>query len=316
MSAAAVVSILVGIAVGAVSLPLPEVVAALLDPGAPAATVVRDLRAPRVMMAMLVGGTLSVAGAVLQAIVRNPLAEPWLLGVSGGAALGAVVAIVLGLPGGWSVSAAAAIGAVLAMAAVYRISLVAGRRTDPRVLILAGVIVGSFAGAVSTAVLVVADPFSFRSAVLWLFGGFSGVTWATLQRFVVVAVPALAVVAFLARPLDLVALGDEVASSLGADVDRTRRIAVVAVAVLAAASVSAVGVIGFVGLVVPHAVRWTVGPLHRSLLPVAFLAGGTFTVLADLAARTVMAPSELPVGVVTAVVGVPLFAVLLRRSAS
>lgn len=313
---AAGLSLLLGVAVGAVWVPPSDVVRALMDPDSPGAVVIRDLRAPRVVMALLVGGALSVAGAVLQAVVRNPLAEPWLLGVSGGAALGAVIAIVVGLPAGWTLSGFAAIGAIAAMATVYRISLVAGRRTDPRVLVLAGVVVGSFAGALSTALLVIADPFSFRAAVLWLFGGFSGVTWNVVGRFLLVLIPAVVIVGTVARGLDLLALGEEAAAALGADVERTRRLAVLAVALLTAGAVSAVGVIGFVGLVIPHATRWIVGPLHRAMLPIAFLAGGAFMVLADLVARTMMAPSELPVGVVTAVVGVPLFAALLRRSAS
>ncbi len=314
--AGAVAACLLALAFGAVDLTPAQVLAALLDPESPDAAIIRELRVPRIALGFGVGGALAVAGAALQAVVGNPLAEPWLLGISGGAGLGAVLAVVIGLPPGWSVAACATLGALAAIALVYRVSLVAGRRVDPRVLILAGVVVGAFASAVSAAILAVTDPFTFRAAALWLFGGFAGASWSAVGRFALAAVPALLVLGWLARGLDLLALGDDTALALGADASRVRRLAIVATAVLTAASVSVAGVIGFVGLVVPHALRWTVGPLHRGLLPAAFLAGGAFTVLADAGARTVLAPAELPVGVITALVGVPIFAMLLRRSAS
>jgi iron complex transport system permease protein len=311
---AAMGAVVAGVLVGAVPLAPGAVWRALVDPAAPDALVVRHLRLPRVLLAFGVGGGLAVAGAALQALVRNPLAEPWLLGLSGGASLGAVLAIVLGVGGGWGVAGAATLGALGAIVLAYRVSVVAGRRLDPRVLILAGVVVGAFASAVSTALLALADPFTFRAAAMWLFGGFAGATWQAIGRYALVAAPALLLLLALARGLDLLALGEEPAAALGADVDRLRRLVVLATAVLTAAAVSVSGVIGFVGLVVPHAVRWVAGPLHRRLLPLAFIAGGGFLVLADTAARTLLAPAELPVGVVTALVGVPLFAVLLRRS--
>jgi len=311
---ASLLACVIGLLVGAVGYTPSEVLRAFLEPGDPSGAIIRGLRAPRVVLGFAVGGTLAVAGATLQAVVGNPLAEPWLLGLSGGASLGAVVAVVLGLPPGWSVAAAATIGAGVAILLVYRVALVAGRRLDPRVLLLAGVVVGAFASAVSAALLARADPFTFRAAALWLFGGFAGADWTGAGRFVTIATPALLLTWWLGRGLDLLALGDEPAAALGADVTRVRRLAVFASAVLTAATVSVAGIIGFVGLVVPHAIRWLVGPLHHRLLPAVFLAGGAFTVLADTAARTVVAPGELPVGVVTALVGVPIFAVLLRRS--
>lgn len=305
---------LVGAFLGAVPFSPATILAALLHPAAPDAAIVRELRLPRVALGFGVGGSLAVAGAALQAMLRNPLAEPWLLGLSGGAALGAVLAVVIGLPAGWSVAACATVGALAAMGLVYRVSSVAGRRLDPRVLILAGVVVGAFTAAVTSAILVVTDPFTFRSATVWLFGGFGRSTWTLAWQFGAVAVPPLLLLWWLARSLDLLALGDDNAATLGLDVERTRRLVILATSILTAASVAAAGVIGFVGLVVPHALRGIVGPLHRSLLPAVFLAGGAFTVLADTAARTVLRPAELPVGVVTALVGVPIFALLLRRS--
>ncbi len=304
----------IGIGTGAVAFSPGAILAALRHGAAPDADIIRNLRLPRVLLAFGVGGSLAVAGASLQALLRNPLAEPWLLGLSGGASLGAVIAVVIGLPAGWSVAGAATVGALAAVWLVYRISVVAGRRLDPRILLLAGVVTGAFCGAITTAILSVSNPFTFYSATIWLFGGFGRASWSTLGHFVAVAVVPLAVLWWLARSLDLLAMGDEPAATLGLDVDRTRRLVIAAASILTAATVAAAGVIGFVGLVVPHALRRIVGPLHRGLLPAVFLAGGAFTVLADAVARTVLRPAEIPVGVITALVGVPLFAVLLRRS--
>lgn len=314
LAGVAIVALMVGVLWGPVALAWGSVIRALADSSAPDAGIVRSLRLPRALLAFGVGGSLAVAGAALQALVRNPLAEPWLLGVSGGASLGAVLAVVLGLPSGWSVSGCATLGALGAVALVYRIGAVAGRRLDARVLLLAGVVVSFFSGAVTTALLAVVDPFTFRTATVWLFGGFGGASWGAVRQFTMIAIPALLLLWWLARALDLLALGDDTAASLGIDVDRMRRLVIVATAVLTAATVSVAGMIGFVGLVVPHALRWIVGPMHRRLLPAVFLAGGAFTVLADAVARTILRPAELPVGVITALIGVPLFAVLLRRS--
>jgi iron complex transport system permease protein len=300
---------------GAVRISPAEVLAGLFTGEGTHADIVRQLRLPRVIMAFVVGGALAAAGATLQAVVGNPLAEPWLLGLSGGASLGAVIAVVVGLPAGWSVAAFATVGALLAIALVYRVAMVSGGRLDPRVLLLAGVVTGVFATALSSAILMVADPFTFRAATLWLFGGFAGANWKALAQFAITALPGLLLLGWLARSLDLIALGDESAATLGADVLRVRRLAILAAAVLTAATVAVCGVIGFVGLVVPHALRWMVGSLHRNLLPAVFLAGGTFTVVADAVARSILAPVELQVGIVTALIGVPLFAVLMRRSA-
>jgi iron complex transport system permease protein len=316
LALASLAAVLAGVLLGAVRLSPATIWQALVDPASPDAAIVRHLRLPRVCLGFGVGGTLAVAGATLQAVIGNPLAEPWLLGISGGASLGAVVAVVIGLPAGWSVAGCATVGALAAIVLVYRVAVVAGRRLDPRVLLLAGVVVGAFAGAVSAAILAIADPFTFRAAAMWLFGGFTGASWSQVVHFLLPTIPGLLLLGWLGRSLDLLALGDDTALALGADAGRIRRVAIATTAVLTALTVSVAGVIGFVGLVVPHALRWVVGPMHRRLLPAVFLAGGAFTVLADTLARTVVAPSELPVGVVTALVGVPIFAVLLRRSAA
>jgi iron complex transport system permease protein len=275
--------------------------------------IVWGLRAPRVALGFLVGGALAVTGAALQALVRNPLADPYLLGLSGGASLGAVLALVAGLASAWAMPLAAFAGALATIAVVYRLALVAGATLDSRVLLLAGVVVGAFAGAVTSGILSVSDSARVRSALLWLLGGLGGVGWSGVATLAAYSVPALAVLVHEARALNLLALGDEPALHLGADVRRTRRRVYVAASLLTAAAVAAAGIIGFVGLVVPHAVRLLRGPDHRGLLPAAFVLGGSLLVAADAGARTLFAPLELPVGVITAVVGVPLFAVLLRR---
>ncbi len=307
-------SLVLGLTAGAVPLSLSDVWFGLLSPDASASVIVRDLRAPRVLLAFLVGGSLAVCGAALQAMIRNPLAEPFLLGLSGGAGLGAVVALASRSAGPWAVPVAAFIGALAAVGLVYRLSLVAGRRLDPRVLLLSGVVVGSFAGALMSAIIVLSDAPTVRNAFLWLLGGFGAASWQALAVFAAYAVVPLAAIALSARALDLIALGEEPAHHLGVEVDRTRRLVYLCTALLTAASVAACGIIGFVGLVVPHAVRTIARPIHRTLLPLVFAGGGSFLVLSDVVSRTIVRPLELPVGVITALVGVPIFALLLRRS--
>jgi iron complex transport system permease protein len=307
-------SLAVGLAAGTVPLGLGEVWAGLRSADAPASVIVRELRLPRVLLAFLVGGSLAVCGAALQAMIRNPLAEPYLLGLSGGAGLGAVVALASRAAGPWAVPVAAFAGALAAVALVYRLSLVAGRRLDPRILLLSGVVVGAFAGALMSAIIVLSDAPTVRNAFLWLLGGFGAASWQALAVFAAYAALPLAAIGLSARSLDLVALGDEPAHHLGADVERIRRLVYLCTALLTAASVAVCGIIGFVGLVVPHAARTLARPLHRTLLPLVFAGGGSFLVLADVVSRTVARPLELPVGVVTALVGVPVFALLLRRS--
>ena len=311
---AVVATLCVGLAAGTVPLTPREVWDGLWRPDASSAVIVRELRAPRVLLAFCVGGSLAVTGAALQAMIRNPLAEPYLLGLSGGAGLGAVIAIATRAAGTWAIPVAAFIGAIAAVALVYRLSLVAGRRLDPRVLLLSGVVVGSFAGALMSAIIVLSPSAGLRNAFLWLLGGFGSASWQALAVFAAYAAAPLALIWLSARDLDLIALGEEPAHHLGADVDRTRRVVYGATALLTAASVAACGIIGFVGLVVPHAVRTLARPIHRTLLPLVFVAGGGFLVLSDVVSRTVVRPLELPVGVITALVGVPLFALLLRRT--
>jgi len=314
LAAGALAALALGLAVGPAGLDPAEVVRALAGGGdSTAQAIVRELRLPRVLLAFLVGGSLAVTGAALQAVVRNPLADPYLLGLSGGAGLGAVAAIALGIGGAWAVPVAALIGAVLAIALVYRVALVAGGQLDARVLLLAGVVVGAFAASLMGAVMALSPAPEVRNALLWLLGSFDGASWRALTVFGAYAIVPLALLYVMARPLDLLALGEEPALFLGADVERVKRVLYLGASALTAVAVSVSGIIGFVGLVIPHAIRIVWGHLHRELLPSAFLLGGTLMVLADAVARTAFAPLELPVGVVTALIGVPVFVWLVRR---
>jgi len=313
----ALVALAAGIAVGPAAIDPATVLRALAGIGDHTTiAIVRDLRVPRALLAFLVGGSLAVTGAVLQALVRNPLADPYLLGLSGGAGLGAVSAIALGIGGAWGVPLAAAIGAVAAIVLVYRLAVVADAVLDTRVLLLAGVVVGSFAAALVGAILVLSPSEGLRSALLWLLGGFDGSSWSALAIFAACAVLPLALLYRESRMLDLLSLGEEPARFLGADVEPLKRRLYLAASLLTAAAVAVSGIIGFVGLVVPHAIRVLWGSRHGALLPAAFLLGGALLAAADAVARTVFAPLSLPVGVVTAIVGVPVFAVLVRRWAT
>jgi iron complex transport system permease protein len=304
LALAAVASLAGAVVLGPATVPLAEL---------GTSPIVRDLRLPRALLAFLVGGALATAGTGLQGLLRNPLADPFLLGLSGGAGLGAVLAIALGWGGPWGLPVAAFAGALGAMVLVYRLGLVSGGALDPRTMLLAGVAVGAFAAAVTTAIVSLAEAAQLRNAFLWLWGGLSGASWQTVTVLAVYAPVPLAVLAAAARPLDLLALGEEPARYLGAVVERVKRRVYLAASLLTAAAVAVSGVIGFVGLLVPHLARLVWGHRHHALLPAAFVGGGTLLTVADTLARTAVAPRELPVGIVTALVGVPVFALLLRR---
>lgn len=310
----AVATLGAGLLVGAVDVGVPGLLGALTGAPDGEAAMIRSLRLPRVLLAFLVGGSLAISGAALQALVRNPLADPYLVGLSGGAGLGAVLAIALHIGGAWAVPVAAFAGAVGAVAIVYHLSVAAGRRLDPHVLLLGGVVVGAFAGSLMSAVITLSSASELRSAMLWLLGGFGMASWPSVALFAAYAIVPLGLLVTSARGLDLLALGEENAQHLGAEVEGLKRRVYLSVAALTGAAVAVSGIIGFVGLVVPHVMRRWGSPLHRPLLPAAFLAGGAFLVLADLLARSLFRPLELPVGVVTALIGVPIFALQLRRS--
>ncbi|MCG6987549.1 MAG: iron ABC transporter permease [Gemmatimonadetes bacterium] len=312
-------AVLLGIRFGAVPLTTADAIRTLAGKGtAVDRTIVLELRLPRALLGALVGGGLALAGATLQALLRNPLAEPYILGISGGASVGAVLVLALGLAaaGSWVLPLAAFVGAVVAIALVFGVATAAGRAMDVRVLLLAGVVVAAFFSACIAFILSMSQARTVQSAVLWMMGSMAGADWGSVVLTAAYTLPAAALLLGLARPLNLMAIGEETAHYLGADVERVKRLALLLAALITAAGVAVVGVIGFVGLVVPHAVRLLVGSDHRVLLPLSFLGGAAFLTLADLVARLALAPTEIPVGVITAFVGVPLFLVLLRRSLS
>jgi iron complex transport system permease protein len=309
-------TILFSLSTGSVAIPLESVLESLTGGGdATTRAIVLDLRLPRTLLAILAGGGLALSGAVFQAMLRNPLAEPYILGVSGGAAVGAVAAIVLGIGAfaPWSIPLAAFLGALLAILLVFRIALRVGRALDTRVLLLAGVVVGAFFNAVILLLLTIAEAESFRSAIYWMMGNLSNADWRSTALIAAYMLPSAGALIALARPLNLLALGEETALYLGTPVERVKVAAYVIASLSVAASVALCGVIGFIGLIVPHALRLLWGSNHRLLLPGSFLAGGAFLLIADTAARTLAAPAELPVGIITALIGVPLFVTLLSR---
>lgn len=276
--------------------------------------VVWSIRLPRLLLAGLVGAGLATSGALLQGVFRNPLAEPSIIGVSSGAAVGAVGAIVLGAPfGAATVPVAAFVGAIVASALVYGAARQHGR-TDTVTLVLCGIAVNVIAGAATGVLTYVADDRQLRDIIFWSLGSVGGATWP-LVRTAVVPILAVSLLApALARRLDVLALGEREAGHLGIAVERLRVVAIGLAAVATATAVAVAGVIGFVGLVAPHLVRLVVGPSHRVLLPASALTGAALVLLADLAARTVASPAELPLGVLTALLGGPYLLWLVRRS--
>ena len=311
------VSVIAGILVGAVPLAPGDVLGALFGTGDPSTlTIVRELRAPRVIAAALVGGALAVAGTLLQGLFRNPLADPYVTGTSAGAALGAVAVIALGNDlAATAVPIAAFIGALLSALGVWQLARLGGRTTVLTVL-LAGIILTSFSSALVTLLLFASDRLALRlRAILDILSG--GVTVRATSELVVAAIVVacgvgLAIV--LGRRIDAFVFGEETAATLGVDPERTTIAVIAAAALLTGAAVALAGLVGFVGLVVPHALRPIVGATHRTLAIASFLAGASVLVLADLGARSIFAPAELPVGVLTGLLGAPFFLVLLVRA--
>ncbi len=274
--------------------------------------IVWQSRAPRVVTAVAVGAGLAIAGVVMQAVTHNPLADPYLLGISSGASVGAVAALTLGIAALWALPVAAFGGALAALATTLAI---AGRAASPVRIILAGVAVGHLGSAlVSLLVFSSARGDAFREILSWLLGSLASSRWWEAAVASVATAVGAVVVLWRARALDALLLGDDAAVALGVDVRRERPWLMAAVAVLTGALVAVSGAIGFVGLVIPHVARLLAGPRHLLLLPAAALGGGLFLLLADTAARTAFHPVEVPVGIVTALAGGPAFALLLRRA--
>jgi len=311
-----VLTLLLGVRFGSVPVPTRALLEVVIGRGsAVERDIVLGLRLPRVMLGVLVGGGLAVAGATLQALLRNPLAEPYILGISGGASAGAVLVLALGsaVARPWLVPLAAFAGALLAITLVFRVATVASRAIDVRVLLLAGVVVAAFFSACVALLLSLSPARTVQNAVLWIMGSLAAASWRDVVLTATYTIPATFVLMGLSRALNLIAVGEETAHYLGANVEGVKRVALGVAALVTAAGVSVAGVIGFVGLVVPHTMRLLIGSDHRALIPISFLAGATFLAGADLVARLALSPLEIPIGVVTAFVGVPFFLVLLRR---
>ncbi|MCK0175947.1 iron ABC transporter permease [Mycolicibacterium sp. F2034L] len=319
--------VLAGLAIGSIAIPPVDVartlahqlVPTLVDVTAPphVETVVLQVRGPRVLLGAVVGAGLAVIGMTLQALVRNPLADPYLLGVSSGASVGAVGVIVTGATvlGAASTSVAAFAGSLAALALVYTLSRAGGQITTTR-LVLAGVAVAYVLSAVTSLMLIMAESGDqARQVLTWLLGGLGGANWDALWLPLGAVLAGIVVLLAQARTLNVLLAGDEAATTMGVDVDRFRAQTFVLASLLTGILVAVSGPIGFVGLILPHAVRLVVGSDHRRALPAAALAGASFLVLADLAARTLAAPQEIPVGVLTALCGGPFFLWLIRREA-
>ncbi|MBB5870772.1 iron complex transport system permease protein [Allocatelliglobosispora scoriae] len=322
--AAVVVAAIAGVALGPVRLPPLGVAAELLNliPGVHLDSglnereiaIIIELRLPRVVLGLLVGAMLALAGGCYQGVFRNPLADPYLLGVAAGAGLGATVAIAVHGSAG-AVPAFAFVGALTAVGLTYLLGYAAGRDRSTSTLILGGIAISSFLAAVQT-YLLQRHVDTIREVYSWLLGRLATDGWSDTLMIAPYAVVTAIVVLLLRRELDVLSVGDAEAASLGLHPGRSRLILVIAASLATAAAVAVSGLIGFVGIIVPHLVRLLTGASYRVILPLSMLFGAAFLAIADLAARTVVAPAELPIGVVTAFLGAPFFIVVLRTTRS
>ena len=320
-----VAAALLSLGLGAIRIPPGRVLDVLTRGSDPAlardALVIINIRLPRTLLGLMVGAGLAVSGALMQGLFRNPLADPALVGVSAGAGLASACIIVLGdrllvhlgIPGPLPYAvlpAGAFLGGLTATFALYGLATRSGR-TSVATMLLAGIALGALSGAMTGLLVYASDDRQLRDLTFWSLGSLGGATWSKVATTAPLILPVLAAVPFLGRGLNALVLGEAEAFHLGVPVERLKRACILLVAVAVGASVAAAGVIGFVGLVVPHALRLLVGPEHRLLLPASALLGGTLLVLADIVARLVATPAELPIGIVTAMVGAPVFLWLL-----
>jgi iron complex transport system permease protein len=321
-----VASALVGIAAGPVDLGLAEILRSIGErlhvPGVESSlspvesSILWELRIPRVVLGALVGGMLALAGATYQGVFRNPLADPYLLGVAAGAGLGATLAIAYlpqSLRGQEALPPAAFAGGLVAVALAYAVGRSAGRERDAATLVLAGVTVASFFTAAQTFVQQ-RNTDTLQQVWSWILGGLPTSGWTDVALIVPYVVVAGAVILAHRRILDVLSVGDDEAASLGVSVRRVRLVLIVAATVGTAAAVAVSGLIAFVGIIVPHAIRLLTGATYRALLPLSLVCGAGFLVLADVVARTALAPAEIPIGIVTAFLGAPFFALVLRTT--
>jgi iron complex transport system permease protein len=325
LAAVAAASAVLGTLVGSVPVDWGQAVLAVLQSvpglggiGGPVDPLVRsivvDLRLPRVLLAAFVGAALGVGGAAMQALLRNPLADPYIFGVSSGAAVGSAAAIALGfsLLGALSFPAAAFLGAILATLLVYQVARSSGR-LPAETMLLAGLAIGSLLAAVAS-FIVFMDARRHVNIIFWMLGSFDQASWDRVGAVALITVVASLALLLQSRPLNAMLFGDESAAYLGIEVERFKVATLFLVALLTAGAVAFAGIIGFVGVIVPHAMRLVVGPDHRHLVPASALFGGALLVTCDLVARSIMPPTQVPVGILTAFLGAPFFVYLLRRS--
>jgi iron complex transport system permease protein len=325
-SAAVLAAVIAGLVFGPTNVPLDDTIRVLAshlpgididqDVSLARHNIIWEVRFPRVLLAGIAGATLALTGATYQGVFRNPLADPYLIGVATGAALGATVVVVTGVSVSWHglslLPLAAFAGALTSVVLVYGIARVGGT-VPTTTLILAGVAVASLSTAI-TSYLMIKDTTNARVILSVTLGGFNTASWVKVAWVLPYVVPAALVILAHGRIINVLSLDEEQARFLGVDVERTRLLLLGAASLAAAAAVSVSGTIGFVGLIVPHAIRLALGPDNRQLLPLSILLGAAFLISADLAARMVDRPAEVPVGIITAVCGVPFFLYLLRRA--
>ncbi len=307
---------IVGLSVGSVSISFPDVVRSFFNSASVDEAnriIILDIRLPRLLLAMLVGAGLSVAGVVFQALLRNPLAEPYILGISSGGTVGAILAIGLSLGfSAYTTPLASFIGSALVMLLVYTIAHRHGQ-LDTNTLLLSGVMIGAFFNAVVLLIIAVFNQ-ELRNAFLWLMGNLSN---ANMESLAVVSPFVILASGFLllkSKQYNLIATGDETALQLGVDVTKIKRLSYLLTSLITGLVVSVSGVIGFVGLIIPHICRMLFGPDHRLLMPASMLLGASFMIVADVLSRVILAPTEIPVGAVTAAIGAPVFVYLLKRT--
>ncbi len=306
-------TILIGLSAGSAGGGPSALLRALLQQDEFLRDIIWRLRLPRVLLAALLGAILSLGGMVFQALLRNPLAEPYILGISGGSAIGAISGILMGLarfPGVWLM------GFLGSLAALGLLFLMAAGRTFSRgnTLLLSGVIVNAFCSAVIMFLISMAQDHRLQDIVFWMMGDFSGATTDKVLLLVATALPCFAFIFARSHSLNLLTLGSEMAQSMGVHIKRTTVLLLLATSLMVSATVSYCGLVGFVGLVMPHLLRLALGPDHRLLAPAAVLGGAAFMVLCDVLARTLPSQGEMPVGVITALIGAPLFIYLLKKS--
>jgi iron complex transport system permease protein len=323
-----IIAALVSLLTGASDASLPRLVSALLGGGPLDAAAARDqlvffdIRLPRVLLGIFIGAGLAVSGVVMQGLFRNPLADPGLVGVSSGASLGAVLIIVLGgtllapvfaITGIYTLQFASFFGGLLTTIILYKVATSSGQ-TQIATMLLAGIAIGALAGAVMGIMIYIASDAQLRDFTFWSMGSLAGANWQKVLASGPIILIAVFGCLFLAPGLNALTLGEATAAHLGIPVERLKKIAIVAVAAATGAAVAVSGGIGFIGIVVPHLLRLVIGPDHKYLLPASALLGGAFLLFADAIARTIVAPAELPIGIVTATVGGPFFLwILLSR---